>query len=72
MTVIERGSAASIVMTGDPGISGDRGEVKDHRPVRSFLSPDRGVCLTFVSSPVRWVLRMDALLSAVKRIQAFV
>lgn len=55
MTVIERGSSVSIVMTGDPGSSLYRGEVKDQRPVRSFLSfpsePDRGVCLTFVSSP---------------------
>lgn len=38
MTVIERGSAGSIIMTGDPGSSLDRGEVKDQRPVRSFLS----------------------------------
>jgi hypothetical protein len=28
--------------------------------------------LTFVSSLVRWALRMDAVLSTVKRIQAFV
>lgn len=38
MTVIERGSSASIVMTGDPSNSLYRGEVKDQRPVRSFLS----------------------------------